>query len=458
MLDRRPAPTFSKRPASLRSKWAHGVSAAALSLAIAIPSSLQAQESNPIIDLSDPNVSVDLSVLNDGGLSPQMGAPMSATVSTTYTAPSTSYSSGYQRPGEKTPVSTLYIKPDSGFKLPPQTKSISTPATVAKIERAMTPPTLPTAAPPDIEEPLAMEPPVAEAPAAPTPPPAPPAVEAPPSAPADVAEQIESAEQAEQVAALTPPPPPAPEEPAKPEPEAPVAEEEAPEETSEVADILTKQVIEPAQQAPAAAVPPPPAPNEKSESAPAQEPMALDADTTTPPPPPPAASADTKSVEAAEVAMPPMSAPKPASEPASSSTVIPLPPQTSEAAKPTAQPEQDEIASLPPATGSLSDGDQMRIVFDADSSKLPGPARDQLAAMAGQMREQSDLRLQLLAYAGNADTSASAARRLSLSRALAVRSFLIENGVRSTRIDVRALGNKSTEEVTERVDITVVAR
>jgi outer membrane protein OmpA-like peptidoglycan-associated protein len=47
---------------------------------------------------------------------------------------------------------------------------------------------------------------------------------------------------------------------------------------------------------------------------------------------------------------------------------------------------------------------------------------------------------------------------MSLSRALAIRSFLIENGVRSTRIDVRALGNKTTEEPFNRVDLKVTER
>jgi len=129
--------------------------------------------------------------------------------------------------------------------------------------------------------------------------------------------------------------------------------------------------------------------------------------------------------------------------------VLPLPPKPDTPA---------QVASLPPATGRLSDGDSLRIVFDAETSKLAQSAREALLDIATKMQSQDNLRLQLLAYAGDADTSASAARRLSLSRALAVRSFLIENGVRSTRIDVRALGNKSTEEVTERVDITVVER
>ena len=120
--------------------------------------------------------------------------------------------------------------------------------------------------------------------------------------------------------------------------------------------------------------------------------------------------------------------------------------------------DETEVAAVPPSTGPLTDGQSLRILFDADSSKLPPAARDQLSGIATKMQSQDNMRLQLLAYAANPDMSASAARRLSLSRALAVRSFLIENGVRSTRIDVRALGNKSSDPQTERVDITVVER
>jgi outer membrane protein OmpA-like peptidoglycan-associated protein len=74
------------------------------------------------------------------------------------------------------------------------------------------------------------------------------------------------------------------------------------------------------------------------------------------------------------------------------------------------------------------------------------------------MSRDQALRIQLLAYAGQASDSASQARRLSLSRALAARSQLIEQGVRSTRIDVRALGNKSAGGPTDRIDIIVSKR
>jgi outer membrane protein OmpA-like peptidoglycan-associated protein len=100
----------------------------------------------------------------------------------------------------------------------------------------------------------------------------------------------------------------------------------------------------------------------------------------------------------------------------------------------------------------------LQIAFAAGESKLPTTARDGLKTLADRLKAEEGLRLQLLAYAGGGDLSASAARRLSLSRALAVRSFLIENGVRSTRIDVRALGDKTTEQPINRVDIHVAER
>jgi len=74
------------------------------------------------------------------------------------------------------------------------------------------------------------------------------------------------------------------------------------------------------------------------------------------------------------------------------------------------------------------------------------------------MNGDEELRMQLLAYAGDPDLSSSRARRLSLSRALAVRSYLIGKGVRSTRIDVRALGNRVPEGSPNRVDLRVVER
>jgi outer membrane protein OmpA-like peptidoglycan-associated protein len=99
-----------------------------------------------------------------------------------------------------------------------------------------------------------------------------------------------------------------------------------------------------------------------------------------------------------------------------------------------------------------------RVTFLNGSSDLPENAKSQLKAVADQMNRDGEMRIQLLAYAGPREDTASQTRRLSLFRALAVRTYLIEQGIRSTRMDVRAMGNKFEEEPADRVDVVVADR
>jgi len=115
--------------------------------------------------------------------------------------------------------------------------------------------------------------------------------------------------------------------------------------------------------------------------------------------------------------------------------------------------KQTSTASLPAQNEAA-----IRVVFQSGRSKLPSSVETDLKKMAEDLRSHPDDRVQLQAYAGGEDLSASKARRLSLSRALAVRSYLIDQGVQSTRIDVRALGNKTTEEPFDRVDVEITPR
>jgi outer membrane protein OmpA-like peptidoglycan-associated protein len=96
-----------------------------------------------------------------------------------------------------------------------------------------------------------------------------------------------------------------------------------------------------------------------------------------------------------------------------------------------------------------------RIEFLGANTVVPTEAEAVLTKIAA-LVANTDRRLQLNAYAGGTPETVSAARRLSLSRALAVRSFLIEAGVRSTRIDVRALGLADDDGPPERVDILLL--
>ena len=136
-------------------------------------------------------------------------------------------------------------------------------------------------------------------------------------------------------------------------------------------------------------------------------------------------------------------------------------PEPAKPAKPTpaaAAPSKQEQAALPAAKDTVKTGQALQIVFGANDLKLPAKAKKGLKDLAGKLKDQKNLRLQLMAYAGGKELSPGKARRMSLSRALSVRSFLIESGVRSTRIDVRALGSKTTEDPANRVDVNIVER
>jgi len=126
---------------------------------------------------------------------------------------------------------------------------------------------------------------------------------------------------------------------------------------------------------------------------------------------------------------------------------------------PAVQPSRTErrVAALPRIPLPPDGGQILRIDFLGASTRLTPEAERRLGSLAVTMME-SDGRLQLKAYAGGTVETLSSARRLSLSRALAVRSFLIEQGIRSTRIDVRALGRAEDDGPPERVDIVLLTQ
>jgi len=103
----------------------------------------------------------------------------------------------------------------------------------------------------------------------------------------------------------------------------------------------------------------------------------------------------------------------------------------------------------------LSPRQRFHIGFGAGSAILGGKEGAALDVIAASLKQRNSLRVQLLAYADGATGTLSQTRRLSLSRALAVRSHLMNKGIQSTRIDVRALGKKYKDGTPDRVDVIV---
>jgi outer membrane protein OmpA-like peptidoglycan-associated protein len=145
--------------------------------------------------------------------------------------------------------------------------------------------------------------------------------------------------------------------------------------------------------------------------------------------------------------------------------VKPEPVKTVDAPKAELPPPPTVLAAVPSAppppmaaAAPLRKGDSLTIPFAMDSSRLSENSQSDLERMAHRMERDETLSLQLLAYAAGDEANASKARRLSLSRALEVRKYLMEMGVRSTRIEVRALGNKVEDGAPDRVDAVLARR
>jgi outer membrane protein OmpA-like peptidoglycan-associated protein len=123
---------------------------------------------------------------------------------------------------------------------------------------------------------------------------------------------------------------------------------------------------------------------------------------------------------------------------------------------PTASPprtRQQTAAVAPPAVPAGAGG--FRVSFSGTSADLSAAAESQLTALA-QMLAGSNDRIILNGYASG--ESASGARRVALSRVLAVRAYLVDKGVQQPRIDVRAVGTPSDGGSPERVDIAKIGR
>lgn len=193
---------------------------------------------------------------------------------------------------------------------------------------------------------------------------------------------------------------------------------------------VTRRAIPPPDRAAAAPVAPPPAPAPK-----ALPPLAAKA-----PPPPVAKAPPSPSSPVATAPAPPKARPAP-------------PPARARGAE---APEK-QVAALPGIPLPLAGGQILRIDFGGASMRLTPDAERKLKSLAATMME-NDGRLQLKAHAGGTGETRRLARRLSLSRALEVRSFLIEQGIRSTRIDVRALGRPEDDGPSERVDVVLLTR
>jgi outer membrane protein OmpA-like peptidoglycan-associated protein len=159
----------------------------------------------------------------------------------------------------------------------------------------------------------------------------------------------------------------------------------------------------------------------------------------------------------------PAQAPAPAPAPQTAAPAsAPAPAPVAPAPIPASPQSQPQVAAAPaaprPVPAPSMQGGAVTLAFPGGQGELPAGDLAALDALARQYASGED-RLQIRAYAANSvSDGGSGARRLSLTRALAVRQYLIDKGIRSTRIDVRALGAPTDGGAADRVEVAPVGR
>jgi outer membrane protein OmpA-like peptidoglycan-associated protein len=130
-----------------------------------------------------------------------------------------------------------------------------------------------------------------------------------------------------------------------------------------------------------------------------------------------------------------------------------------QAAKPpVSKPVRTAVIDVPAKKTAVENVGTRRgsIGFEANASDPSGTALQTIGKLADELNGtvlRGSTRVQLLAYAGPKGEKSSDSRRLSLKRALIVRQLLIDAGVPSDRIDVRAMGGADDNGAADRVDV-----
>jgi|GEM_PF-4266703 len=167
-----------------------------------------------------------------------------------------------------------------------------------------------------------------------------------------------------------------------------------------------------------------------------------------------------KPVSKTPVIKAPMAAPKKPvmAKPVVAKPVPPKPPVTS-APKPAAKvaavaPRVRVEAQTPnaPAAGARD----WRIVFAADSADLTDEGRRAIGDVAALLAADTGKKISIRAHADSRKGGAGAARRLSFSRAIAIRAALIDKGVLSTRMHLWARGDRDKVTPRDLVEIRLI--
>lgn len=115
------------------------------------------------------------------------------------------------------------------------------------------------------------------------------------------------------------------------------------------------------------------------------------------------------------------------------------------------------VAASAPAAVNMDVENAVSLAFEGNDSRITPDMETVLKDITTRLAADNGLRVQLNAFASGEAGNQSSARRISLSRALSARDYLVEQGgITPTRMDVRALGDQTQKQPVDRIDFVFV--
>lgn len=123
----------------------------------------------------------------------------------------------------------------------------------------------------------------------------------------------------------------------------------------------------------------------------------------------------------------------------------------------TEQTTNERIAALPPQNAAPANPNLTTIPYISGESRIEDHVRQTIEQrILSKLMKDDTARLQIRSYASSTDENISNARRISLTRALSIRTYLLSKGIEPQRLDIRALGSQTNQTPLDRVDLLIV--
>ena len=121
-------------------------------------------------------------------------------------------------------------------------------------------------------------------------------------------------------------------------------------------------------------------------------------------------------------------------------------------------PEDAQTASFSKPKIMLAQANEFTILYSVGETAVPKQANKNLYILANRMMKDANLRVEFIAFASDAEGSVSRSRRLSLERAVNARKVILDAGVDSSRVNLRALGEQDDDKEPDRINVIVTKR